>query len=240
MTTSSSGPPAPIPPTRRLAVAEGLTLAVRVRPCVAAVAPPVVLLPGTGATAEDWDAVAGPLSSTRTVYAVDLRGHGRSDRPGTYSIALMTADVTSLLARLPEPVVDLVGHSLGGLVALGVAARGGPVRRLVLEDVGLPHPRRPAPPVRPEGELGFDWAVVEQVRPEIDDPAPDWPDVIAAVTVPTLVIAGGPSSFVDGADIDEIVDLLPEARSVTMDTGHGIHAAQPAAFVEHLTGFLGG
>ncbi len=226
-----------MPDRLRVTVAD-VTLALRVWRCATPTATAVVLLPGTGATAGDWDTVAAPLSASRTVYAVDLRGHGGSDRPGTYSIALMTDDVTGLLPRLSEPSVDLVGHSLGGLVALGVAARGRGVRRLVLEDVGLPHPRPATPPARPAVELAFDWAVVEQVRPEIDEPAADWPLVIASVTVPTLVLAGGPSSFVPGAHIAELVGLLPDGRSVTVDAGHEVHATEPRRFLAHLTDFL--
>ena len=78
--------------------------------------PPAVLLPGTGLTAGDWEPVAGDLARTRTVHAVDLRGHGASDRPGTYSIELMAGDVVRLLPQLAARV-DLVGHSLGGATA---------------------------------------------------------------------------------------------------------------------------
>jgi len=218
-----------------------VTIAVRAWRCARPVAPAVVLLHGTGATAEDWDVVAATLSLTRAVHAVDLRGHGRSDRPGTYSVEAMAEDVTALLARLGEPSVDLVGHSLGGLVALRVAAREPDrVRRLVLEDVGMPHRRAPAPPERPPGELAFDWAVVEQVRPQIDEPGPDWPAVIASVHAPTLVIAGGPASFVPAEHIDELVAALPDARSVTVDAGHEIHATEPRRFLDLLGDALGG
>ena len=99
--------------------------------------PSLVLLPGTGLTAQDWGVVADDLAGDRVVHAVDLRGHGRSSWPGRYSVDLMAQDVRRLLPALGGPV-DLVGHSLGGLVACRVAA-GDPalVRRLVLEDVGL-------------------------------------------------------------------------------------------------------
>ncbi len=221
--------------------AGGLMLSVAVRPARAAAGrPAAVLLPGTGATARDWDVVAEELSRERTTYAVDLRGHGASDRPGRYSIDLMAADVLALLAELDEPLVDIVGHSLGGLVALRVAARGRGIRRLVLEDVGMPHPRRPTPPSRPDGDLPFDWAVVEQVRPEIDDPAPDWPDVVAALRLPTLVVAGGPRSFVPGEHVAELVDRLRDARLTTIDTGHEVHATDPEAFVREVRAFLDG
>jgi pimeloyl-ACP methyl ester carboxylesterase len=76
---------------------DGTTLAVRSWPCRAAAWPPVVLLPGTGATAGDWDAIAARLSVDRPVFAVDLRGHGDSSWPGTYAISLMARDITGLL-----------------------------------------------------------------------------------------------------------------------------------------------
>ena len=204
----------------------------------------LVLLPGTGLTALSWDAVASALATTRRVVAVDLRGHGASEWPGAYSIAAMADDVAALLDRLDEERlgeerVDLVGHSLGGLVALrAAAAHPDRVRRLVLEDVGMPHPRRPSAPARPEGELDFDWRVVEQVRPEIDEPDPSWPSVVAGVTARTLVVAGGPSSFVPAEHVAELVAALPDGRAVTLDTGHEVHDADPVGFVRVVRAFL--
>jgi len=200
----------------------GISLVVRVWPADQPSRPPVVLLPATGETAEDWDMVAAALSPTRTVYAVNLRGHGPSDWPGSYSIQLLADDVTRLLAAgLRDQPVDLVGHSLGGLVACAVAAAHPElVHKLVLEDVGLLRPRPAASPTRPEGVLKFDWRVVEQVRPEIDNFDPRWAEVIAAISAPTLVIAGGPSSPVPDEQIADLVRLLPDGKTVTIDAGH--------------------
>lgn len=202
--------------------------------------PSLVLLPGTGLTAQDWGVVADDLAGDRVVHAVDLRGHGRSSWPGRYSVDLMAQDVRRLLPALGAPV-DLVGHSLGGLVACRVAA-GDPalVRRLVLEDVGLLRPREPATPQRPEGVLDFDWRVVEQVRPEIDSPAAHWPATVAAITAPTLVVAGGGTSFVPQDSVTDLVELLPDGRVMTIDAGHEVHAARPADFVSTLRAFLAG
>lgn len=198
-----------------------------------------VLLPGTGDTAATWDAVGPVLSADRDVVALSLRGHGRSDRPGTYSIAGMADDVATALAALGRGPVDLVGHSLGGLVALLVAARESTlVRRLVLEDVGLPRPRVPSLPERPDGVLPFDWAVVEQVRPEIDQPAGHWPYTARAVAAPTLVVAGGPTSSVPQDGIAELVAAIPDARTVTVDTGHLVHEHEPEQFAAHVRAFL--
>lgn len=201
--------------------------------------PPLVLLAGTGMTASDWDVVAPGLATRREVRAVDLRGHGASSRPGRYSISLMADDVVALLDRVPAPRVDLGGHSLGGLVALRVAAaRPDRVRRLVLEDVGLLRPRTPSPPERPDGSLEFDWAVVEQVRPEVDAPDPGWRRLARSVTTPTLVVGGGPTSSVPQEALADLVAALPDARLVTLDTGHLVHAGDPRGFIDVVAPFL--
>jgi pimeloyl-ACP methyl ester carboxylesterase len=218
---------------------DGVALRLRVWPAADAPRPPVVLLPATGEPATDWDVVASTLEASRTVYAVDLRGHGSSDWPGHYSIRAMADDVVGVLRQLGDGPVDLVGHSLGGLVACRVASEhSGLVRRLVLEDVGVPHPRPAATPPRPAGVLPFDWRVVEQVRPEIDDPDPRWRDVLARIQAPTLVIAGGPSSPVPQDHIAELVGTVPDGRMVTVDAGHLVHATRPEEFAHHLVAFL--
>lgn len=200
--------------------------------------PAVVLLHGTGGTSRTWDRTAEALCFDRPVSAVDLRGHGDSDRSDRYSIAEMCQDVATLLPRLSDDPVDLVGHSLGGLVALRVAAtHPSQVRRLVLEDVGMPHPRVPAPPSRPAGELPFDWRVVEQIRPEIDSPSPDWPEVAHRVNAPTLVVAGR-DSFVAAEHVRELLQALPGSRCTILDTGHEVHAERPEEFTEILNQFL--
>ncbi len=70
-------------PTTLLFDVNGLAIAVRTWQAASNERPAVVLLPGTGETADDWDTVAAVLSQTRMVLAVDLRGHGASDQPGS-------------------------------------------------------------------------------------------------------------------------------------------------------------
>lgn len=217
--------------------ANGISLAVHSRATGPARFWPVLLLHGTGATARDWDSVAGDLARDRVVHAVDLRGHGLSSWPGDYSIEAMGRDVLGLLPVLGGSL-DLVGHSLGGLVAARVARESRQVSRLVLEDVGLPHPRVPSLPARPDGPLDFDWAVVEQIRPQIDRPDPQWPQIFAGVSIPTMVIGGGTQSFVRADHVEQLGRLVADCRVHHLQTGHLVHATDPEGFVrlvrEHL------
>jgi pimeloyl-ACP methyl ester carboxylesterase len=96
---------------------------------------PIVLLGGVAADSAFWAGLVPLLTAHRRVVTYDGRGVGRSEAPaGPYSVADLAADALGVLdaARVTEPV-DLVGHSLGGAVALEVA-RSYPdrVRRLVL------------------------------------------------------------------------------------------------------------
>jgi pimeloyl-ACP methyl ester carboxylesterase len=84
---------------------------------------PVLCLHGLASNARWWDLVAGYLAPRYRVVAVDLRGHGRSDRPEHgYGFPEVGGDLVSLVAdlELRNPVV--VGHSWGASVALWLAA----------------------------------------------------------------------------------------------------------------------
>jgi pimeloyl-ACP methyl ester carboxylesterase len=201
--------------------------------------PPVVLVPATAETADDWDEIAPALALTRTVHAVNLRGHDGSDWPGAYSIRLMAHDVAGLLPQLSDVPVDMIAHSLGGLVACDVAsAHPDLIRRIVLEDVGLLRPRATRVLTRPDGDLLFDWAMLEQVRPEVDDPDPRWTEVVAAIIAPILVIAGGPTSTMPQEQIADLARTARCGRITTIDAGHLVHATEPDAFLEAATDFL--
>lgn len=87
----------------------------------AASVPPLVLIHGIGASSRDWEYVLPTLSEARRVVAPDLRGYGRSPRGPGYAVPTLAADVWALLDRLDIDHFDLIGHSMGGAVALQMA-----------------------------------------------------------------------------------------------------------------------
>jgi pimeloyl-ACP methyl ester carboxylesterase len=81
--------------------------------------PPVVLIHGMVNSSRHWKAVAERLAPDYTVIAPDLLGHGDSAKPeGDYSLGAHAAGIRDLLAFLGIDRATMVGHSLGGGVAM--------------------------------------------------------------------------------------------------------------------------
>lgn len=81
--------------------------------------PALLLLHGMAGTAAGWDAVIGPLARRHTVIAPDFPGHGDSEPGGgDYSLGGLASGLRDLLAVLGHDRATLVGHSLGGGVAM--------------------------------------------------------------------------------------------------------------------------
>ena len=84
---------------------------------------PVVLIHGLGSSALDWEMQIPALAAHYRVVAMDVRGHGRSEKPHErYSIAGFADDVAALIEHLQLAPVHLVGISMGGMIGfqLGV------------------------------------------------------------------------------------------------------------------------
>lgn len=84
---------------------------------------PLILVHGLGSSTCDWEYQIPALSQHYRVLAIDVRGHGRSDKPReAYRIADFADDVSALITHLQLPSVHLVGISMGGMIGfqLGV------------------------------------------------------------------------------------------------------------------------
>ncbi|MCX4766344.1 alpha/beta hydrolase [Streptomyces sp. NBC_01275] len=84
--------------------------------------PALVLIHGIGDSSATWAELIPDLARTHTVIAPDLLGHGASDKPrADYSVAAYANGVRDLLTTLGVESATLVGHSLGGGVAMQFA-----------------------------------------------------------------------------------------------------------------------
>jgi len=102
-------------------------------------AQPIVFVHGLGSTAATWTRCMELLGPRFEVLAVDLLGHGNSpvpDDPDAYTRDLALADLDDVLATLDSPAA-LVGHSLGGYLALAHAVtRPQAARAIVVINTG--------------------------------------------------------------------------------------------------------
>lgn len=84
--------------------------------------PALLLIHGIGDSSRTWDAVLPLLAKHHTVIAPDLLGHGDSDKPrADYSLGGFANGMRDLLLLLGIPTATVVGHSLGGGIALQFA-----------------------------------------------------------------------------------------------------------------------
>lgn len=123
---------------------------------------------GLTRNATDFDDIATALSDHYRVFAIDYPGRGQSDwlRVKTdYQFLTYIAASTSLIARSGAEQVDWLGTSMGGLIAMHVAALpGNPIRKLVINDVGPELPADAMKRIADYLQLDFRFDSLEQLE----------------------------------------------------------------------------
>jgi pimeloyl-ACP methyl ester carboxylesterase len=213
--------------------------------------PPLLLIHGGGATIpSNWGALIPLLERSRSLLAVELQSHGRTeagDREPSFEAS--ADDVAAVLDELRLGPVDVLGFSNGGQVALQLAARHPErVRRLVLAST----------PVHRDAMVDGFWEGLEAGRFEdlpavyaeadlavSSDPAharrmfeldrrlmlgfTDFADeVVASVVAPTLVV-GADRDVIRAEHFVELAGLLPDARLLIVPGLHGDYLGEVLA-----------
>ena len=209
---------------------------------------PIVFIHGMGTAASTWDACAEALADRYLTIAVDLPGHGDSPCPedrAAFTRDAALADLDLVLAELGGPAV-LVGHSLGGYLALAHAAtRPNVARGTVVLNTG--------PGFRdPEKREGWNdrsrrnahrFGVPERVVDLNLQQDSVVMDRLAETTTPTLVLAGGADRPEYTGSGQYLERKMPDARLVVLDGGgHSMHedthAIEVATLVADFTAAL--
>jgi pimeloyl-ACP methyl ester carboxylesterase len=98
--------------------------------------PPLILLHGMLGSSRNWQTTGADLAGSFHVFALDLRNHGRSPHADSMTYEEMLGDVLAWLDAQGIDRATLVGHSMGGKVAMLLACRHPPrVERLVVVDI---------------------------------------------------------------------------------------------------------
>jgi pimeloyl-ACP methyl ester carboxylesterase len=136
--------------------------------------PPVVLIHGYTDNARDWVPLIPYLSKHYRLIVVDIRGHGRSDKPECcYARIDFAYDIKLLLDALHIAKADIVGHSLGSMITQVLAEQWPDRVRKVILISSTGGPRPGSRPEKPE----FDFAAeIRKLQEPID---PDSPFMVA-------------------------------------------------------------
>lgn len=153
-------------------------------------APPVLLLHGILGSARTWDWMMPRLVGDHRVLRLDFRGHGGSDRaPGRYRMVDYVSDAAAVCDQVVGAPCVIVGHSLGGATAAGLAqTRPELVRGVVLEDAPLSLPD-PSARGRNRNSLLDAFIALRQMIPQVQAAGMSIED-LAAVTATSPSAAG--------------------------------------------------
>lgn len=151
-------------------------------------APPVLLLHGILGSSATWDWMVPRLTDRYRVMRLDFRGHGESDRaPGTYQLTDYVSDAVAVCEQIAGAPCIVIGHSLGGATAAGLAqTRPDLVRGVVLEDAPLAMPDPQAEGAERNSLMDV-FALMREAIPQMQAAGMSLDDV-------TAVVAASPSA----------------------------------------------
>lgn len=229
--------------------------------------PLLLLIHGAGGSHLDWPPELRRVERLGSC-AVDLFGHGRSSKPGRPSVDDHANDVMALIEALGLTQIVLVGHSMGGAVALEIALRKPgvaaalvllasgarlKVNRTLLNLVGADYDQAVKlitglawAQDAPADVVGRGQALMLQCDPdvvEMDFEACDGFDVmqeLASVTTPTLVLTGTEDRLTPPKYGRFLADNIPNAEFVSVEgAGHMLAQERPEEIAQLIVDFAG-
>jgi len=192
---------------------------------------PLVLVHGITESCRSWDPLIAPLARDHRVVAVDLRGHGESERRPPYDALTMAADVHAVVESVGAPQPLVVGHSLGGAV-ISMYAATNPVRGAINVDQTLELRAFQelltalAPMLR--GDDATFQATMQQMFESLDGALPS--DELARLTRirrPEQPVVLGVWDFILNTSADELDELVANTASMITAPYLALHGSEP-------------
>jgi pimeloyl-ACP methyl ester carboxylesterase len=224
-----------------------------------------VLLHGLGAPQRSWDRVAPLLAPRFRVVTYDQRGHGASAAASDYSLDAFLADLQAVLDTLALEHPLLVGHSLGGLLAVEHAAAGPGCAGVVGVDGGLRIERPAAGWAEVQAQLDrpvtrllsrvvtalgmgvrLSFAELQRVADEAAEREDHLEEAYARLTCPLLVVLAAKADPVPhGEALRAAVDTAatriqqrhPQVKLAWLPCGHAIPLERPRELADLIVGF---
>ena len=96
----------------------------------------ILILHGLFGNKRNWQSIANYLSTDHQVYTLDLRNHGNSDHANEMTYPIMATDVVAFIKEFNLSAISLIGHSMGGKVAMYLALNYPHlIKQLVIVDI---------------------------------------------------------------------------------------------------------
>lgn len=189
--------------------------------------PPLLLVHGITSSSRTWKSVMPRLAERHTVIAPDLLGHGRSAKPhGDYSLGAYASGMRDLLVALDVPKATVVGHSLGGGIAMQFGYQfPDRISRLVLVDTGGIG-KEVNPALRAAALPGAEFVLPLLFTPTLHDAGLKVRNLLAEVGIRgSADVEGVAEGFASLTEADARRAFLNTVRSVIDPTGQRVSAA---------------
>ena len=200
---------------------------------------PILLLHGNGEDHRIFDKLIPKLAKACTVYAIDSRGHGKSDRVPTYHYEEMASDITAFIRQLGLEKPWICGFSDGAILGLLTALENpGLVGKLVLCGVNL-NPEAVKPAARRMMKWSYRLRHDERVGMMLREPQID-PARLASLDLPVLVLAGS-RDLILPEHTRLVAQSIPGARLLVLPgENHGSYVVHSDLLYAAMKTFLEG
>ncbi len=219
--------------------------------------PPLVLIHGFGVSGHIWQRILPYLSQHQQIFIVDLPGYGQSTFKPPWNLRAMAPLLITWLRQMHLTPVTLMGQSMGGAIAIHIAASAPElVKHLILVNAaGIPLnaqlpelTRRSIHSLLQPGNGGYPLALLYDVlQPRLrlfwqsaqEMIRSDFRSELASITLPTLIIWGECDVLLPLSLGQTLHDTLPHATLVTLPKcGHRPMLAQPELLSKLVIDFL--